>query len=154
MLSLYRPEYKDLWFREMMLADEKTMSYNHAYGSIIPFPEERWRSWYDKWIIHHEGLRYYRYLKDATGHFVGEISYHYDDDHDEYLMDVIILSLYRNKGYGSKALDMLCEIAKENGIKALCDDLASDNPALGLFLKHGFREISRNDDVIFLKKEL
>ena len=30
MLTLYKPKYEDLWFRQMMLADEDTMSYNHA----------------------------------------------------------------------------------------------------------------------------
>ncbi len=28
MLTLYEPNYEDLWFRQMMLADEDTMSYN------------------------------------------------------------------------------------------------------------------------------
>ena len=37
MLTLYEPKYEDLWFRQMMLEDEDTMSYNHAYGGTIPF---------------------------------------------------------------------------------------------------------------------
>lgn len=47
MLTLYEPKYEDLWFRQMMLADEDTMSYNHAWGGTIPFGEDKWRSWYD-----------------------------------------------------------------------------------------------------------
>ncbi len=35
MLTLYEPKYEDLWFRKMMLADEDTMSYNHAWGGTI-----------------------------------------------------------------------------------------------------------------------
>ena len=30
MLTLYEPKYEDLWFRQMMLADEETMSYKHG----------------------------------------------------------------------------------------------------------------------------
>ena len=30
MLTLYEPNYEDLWFRQMMLADEDTMSYHRA----------------------------------------------------------------------------------------------------------------------------
>ena len=50
MLTLYEPKYEDLWFRQMMLADEDTMSYNHAWGGTIPFGEDKWRGWYDCWI--------------------------------------------------------------------------------------------------------
>ena len=38
MLTLHKPGYEDLWFRQKMLGDEETMSYNHAWGGTIPFP--------------------------------------------------------------------------------------------------------------------
>ena len=66
MLTLYAPKLEDLWFRQMMLSDEETMSYNHAWGGTIPWPESKWESWYDRWMIHHEGKRYYRYLKNKV----------------------------------------------------------------------------------------
>ena len=50
MLTLYEPRYEDLWFRQMMLADEETMSYNHAWGGTISWPKEKWMDWYDYWI--------------------------------------------------------------------------------------------------------
>ncbi len=40
MLALYEPKYEDLWFRQMMLADEDTMSYNHAWGGTIPWSRQ------------------------------------------------------------------------------------------------------------------
>ena len=49
---------------------------------------------------------------------------------------------------------MLCSAAKENGISALYDDIAIDNPAIGLFLRHGFVEENRTEEKIFLRKEL
>ncbi|MBQ9823599.1 MAG: GNAT family N-acetyltransferase [Solobacterium sp.] len=153
-LEICRPEYKDLWFRQKMMADEETMSYNHAWGGTIPFPEEKWHEWYDHWLVHHENRRYYRYLKDEDGSFVGEMAYHYDEELAGYVADVIILSEYRGKGYGSMALGLLCTAAKENGITVLYDDIAIDNPAVKLFLKHGFKEESRTDKKIILKKEL
>ena len=73
MLILYKPKYEDLWFRQLMLSDEETMSYNHTWGGIIPWPEREWKDWYDYWIINHEGKRYYRYLMNQDGQFVGEI---------------------------------------------------------------------------------
>ncbi len=154
MLTLYEPKYEDLWFRQMMLSDEDTMSYNHAWGGTIPWPEDKWSSWYDYWIVYHEGKRYYRYLKNKDGQFVGEIAYHYDAEIQHEVANVVIYSKYRKKGYGSEALTLLCSIAKNNGISVLYDDIAIDNPAVTLFLKHGFVEKYRTEEKIILKKEL
>ena len=154
MLTLYTPQLEDLWFRQKMLADEETMAYNHAWGGTIPFPAERWKDWHDDWIVHSQNQRYYRYLKDENSHYVGEIAYHYDAGLEGYMADVIIFSAFRGKGYGSQALDMLCSAAKENGISVLYDDIAIDNPAIGLFLRHGFVEENRTEEKISLRKEL
>lgn len=154
MLTLYEPKYEDLWFRQMMLADEDTMSYNHAWGGTISWPEDKWSGWYDYWIACHEDKRYYRYLKNEDGQFVGEIAYHYDAEIQHEIANVVIYSKYRKKGYGSEALALLCSIAKNNGISVLYDDVAIDNPAITLFLKHGFVEEYRTEEKIILKKEL
>ena len=42
MLELYVPNIEDLWFKEKIMSDEQTMSYNHAYGGTISFPKEDW----------------------------------------------------------------------------------------------------------------
>ena len=44
MIKLYIPRLEDLWFRQMFMADEVTMSYNHHWGGTIPFPKEDWES--------------------------------------------------------------------------------------------------------------
>ena len=154
MLTLHNPSYEDLWFKRLMLSDEETMSYNHAWGGTIPFPEELWRSWYDRWIADPKGERYYRYVKDASGRFIGEIAYHYDADLPGFLADVLIYARYRGNGFGRRALELLCSAAKENGIPALYDEIAIDNPAVELFRKHGFSEERRTEDTILLKKVL
>lgn len=154
MLTLYEPTYEDLWFRQTMLADEATMSYNRAWGGTIPWPKEKWAGWYEYWILQHAGKRYYRYLKNKDGQFVGEIAYHYDDDIGHEIANVIIYAPYRRKGYGGEALDLLCSAAKSNGVAVLYDDIAIDNPAIKLFLNHGFTEERRTDEKIYLRKAL
>ena len=153
-LQTYLPKFEDLWFRQRMMEDEETMSYNHAWGGTISFPEDRWSDWYQYWIIEHDGQRYYRYLKNEDDIFVGEIAYHYDPNYDGYMANVIIYSKYRHQGYGREGLRMLCEIAKKNGITTLYDDIALDNPAITLFLKEGFEEEYRTEEIILLKKQL
>ena len=155
MIRLYKPALEDLWFRRRMLADPETMSYNRAWGGTIPFPRKDWAAWYDRWIAHPEGKRYYRYAADASnGTFVGEIAYHFDDDRQIWLADIIICSAYRGRGYGREGLTLLCEAAAERGIAFLYDDLAIDNPALSLFQKNGFTEEYRTEDKIFLRRDL
>ncbi len=154
MLSLYTPKYEDLWFKQAMMADEETMSYNHNWGGTIPFPKKKWQGWYDNWIVNHENRRFYRYLKNEDGELVGEISYHFDDLLRGYITDVIVYAKYRGRGYGSEGLDMLCAAAKENGIAILFDDIAIDNPSVEMFFRHGFTEETRTDQVVLVKKEL
>ena len=154
MLELYIPSLAELCFKQRMLADGATMSYNHAYGGAVSFPEEAWAAWYDRWIVFTGGKRFYRYLKNEKGEFIGEIAYHYDENTGGHLADVLILAEYRGRGYGGEALDLLCLAAKENGLTELYDTIAADNPAKAMFFKRGFSLISRTDEYVLIRKEL
>ena len=155
MIKLYIPRLEDLWFRQVFMADEETMAYNHHWGGTIPFPKEDWAEWYEYWIEKTEGKRFYRYLLDeGSGEFVGEIAYHYDGERKIHIADIIVYAKYRGKGFGEQGLRILCETAKLNGLEILYDDIAIDNPAIKLFLKVGFCEEYRTDEIIMLKKEL
>ncbi len=153
MIKTYKPKMCDLWFREKLLSDEETMSYNAAWGGTIPFPNEKWAEWYSKWLEVPEYKRYYRYLYEADiDSFVGEIAYHFDEKRKIHICDVIVLSEYRNRGFGTAGIELICKAAKGNGISALYDDIASDNPSYKLFLKNGFEIVCENDGAITVKK--
>ena len=154
-LVLCRPEKEDLRFRQQLLADPATMSYNAAWGGTIPFPEERWADWYGVWMEDPAGRHFYRYLQEKkTGGFVGETAYHFDEERKIWLADVIVAAAQRGKGYGRQGLRLLCGAAAENGIDVLRDDIAAGNPAISLFLQEGFAEEYRTDEIIMLKKVL
>lgn len=139
----------------MFMTDSETMSYNHAWGGTIPFPEEDWKEWYDYWLVNTDGKRFYRYLvNEADNEFVGEIAYHYDEARAINVADVIIYAKYRGNGFGKQGLQMLCKAAKANGVKILYDDIAIDNWAIKMFLEAGFYEEYRTEEIIMLKKEL
>lgn len=152
MIKIYLPQKEDLWFRKLFLSDEETMSYNKAWGGAIDFAEDRWNDWYKYWVLDDEGERYYRYLINESNDFVGEIAYHYDGTH--YIASIIIYSKYRHNGYGKEGLKLLCQVAKENGINEIYDDIGIDNSAIKLFIDFGFNEVYRTDEIIMLKKEL
>ena len=153
-LTLVTPELEDLWFREELMADEETMSYNAKWGGTIPFPKEEWEPWYEAYVKNMGNNRFYRYLMNSENEYVGEIAYHYDKARDIYICDVIILAQYRNRGYGTEGIRQLCQAAKENGISALHDDIAADNPSYQLFLKNGFEIEYQNEDVVMVKRML
>lgn len=152
MIEQYTPRLEELWFRRMLLADAATMSYNHAWGGTIDFPESRWEEWFDRWVRNPGKDRFYCYLRNEKDEFVGEIAYHLDSG--IYLTDVIVYAGYRGRGYGREGLYLLCQMARERGFQELYDDLAVDNPALSLFLSLGFAETYRTQEYIMLKKDL
>lgn len=154
MVSLYRPEPEDMWFRQKMLSDPDTMSYNEAWGGTIPFPESRWKDWYAHWVLNTEGKRFYRYLIDENGSFLGEAAYHLDEEHGIYVADIIVYSLYRGRGIGSAGLRLLCSHAFDSGIDLIYDDIASGNTAIKMFLNFGFKEVMRSEKTILLEKDL
>ena len=150
MITFHIPTIDDLWFKAAMLADEDTMSYNHASGGTIPFPKERRAPWHTRWVGNPEGKRFYRYIA-VEGEFVGEAAYHYDEEFDHYVISVVVHAPHRGKGYGRKALLRLCEEARQNGISALYDHIAIDNPSISMFLGCGFEEVQRTDEYIMVK---
>lgn len=155
MLILYKPSLEELSFKQNLLADNETMSYNHAYGGCIDFPREKWEQWYEKWLESNMNHYFYRYLYcKESKNFIGECAYRFDEGDSRWYCDVIVHAKYRGRGYGSRALCLLCDAAKANGLTELYDSIAFDNPSIRLFLRNGFMEISRSDEAILLKKIL
>lgn len=155
MIEAYRPSLDEMGFRERLLADEATMAYNAAWGGTIPFPREKWADWYRHWLEAPETQRYYRYLRDAeTGRFVGEIAYRFDEEKGVTICDVIVLAECRGRGIGTRGIGLICAAAKANGIAALYDDIAADNPSVKLFLKNGFSIECQDDGVVMVRKVL
>lgn len=155
MVRLYQPNPEDLWFRQELMNDPETMSYNDPWGGTIPFPKTEWADWYDEWLVHHEEKRFYRYLKnEETDEFVGEIAYHLDEQRNIYIANVIIYAKFRGKGYGEQGLSLLLEAARKNGLTVLHDDFLPNDPAIRLFEKYGFVEDYRTTETIMFRKKL
>lgn len=86
--------------------------------------------------------------------YVGEIAYYYDKQRDIYICNIIVHAKYRNQGYGTEGIQLLCMEAKKNGIFVLHDDIAADNPSYKLFLKNGFEIEYKINDVVMVKRNL
>ena len=135
------PEFNELNFRQELLADEKTMSFNEKYGGSIDFSEDKWQSWYDKWINSDD--RFYYYIM-GNNKPVGECCIYKEDD--RWICSLIVKDEYRNNGYGKKALMFLIDLAKKLDIDELYDNIGISNPSLNLFLKCGFEVVDTNEE--------
>ena len=154
-LKLVKPELEELSFKQEMLADEATMSFNAVNGGTLDFPKERWKGWYNRWIASNDPHYFYRYLfSEKLKAYVGEIAYHYEKETDRVICDVIIHAKYRGQGFGKAGLTLLCEAAKQYGIHTLYDDILADNPSVAMFLKQGFTVENHSAGVCTVKKIL
>ena len=153
MVEFYRPSIGELGFRQRLLADIETMSFNP--GGTIVFPEEKWTGWYHKWLESEGGERFYRYIRDGlSGELAGEAAWYLDDARNVYICSIIIDAARRGRGYGGEALELLCREARLRGITELYDDIAADNRSVGLFLRHGFAVVSSDDVAVLVKRQL
>lgn len=155
MLKLMKPTLEELVFKQHLVGDKETMSFNQVNGGKLDFPKERWETWYHKWIASDDPNFFYRYLySEELETNIGEVAYHYEENTDRFVCDVIILAEYRGRGFGKNGLDLLCDSAKKNGVNVLYDDILSNNPSVNLFLKNGFELIYSNEEINVVKREL
>ena len=91
---------------------------------------------------------------DILKKYIGEVSYYFEEEYREYVLNIIVEAKYRHLGKGKEALELLCQQAKENGLRFLCDDIETNNPAKNLFLDLGFKEVWARENITMLKKRL
>lgn len=147
-ICLYVPNLEDYWYEEKIKSDSLTMSYNAGYKvsyygyhydtGCIDFPVDKWNDAFNK---RKEENRYFAYIKDnQINEYVGYVNYQYNKNENRFECGILIESKYRNKGYSKIALNLLCNIAKEHGIKELYDTFELDRiNTLKVFQKVGFK---------------
>jgi len=151
-LKLHVPGIRDMEYRQKLLMQPETMSYNRGLGEDIPgydnetgcidFPKTDWRYWRDVWLWR-EPERFSAYLLDEeSGEFVGEGCYYYDMEADAHSIGVVIEHCHRGKGYGTEAVKLLTARAMaQEEVECLCVTLPVEREsAVRMTLAAGFRE--------------
>ena len=160
-LELYVPTIEELDYRQRIMADPETMSYNKGYDldfegyhrdtGCIDFPGSEWRDWYE-FFVGHEHERFYAYVRrKEDGAFVGEVNLHKGSDED-YDMGILIEAKYRGLGYSREALSLLLRHAFDD-LKAGAvhnDFEAEREAAMKVHLDCGFREVRRENGIVHL----
>lgn len=149
-ISLYIPKIEDYWYEEKIQSDPLSMNYNAGYDvsyfgyhydtGCIDFPKEKWQEMFDK---RKNEKKYFAYIKDNDlNEFVGYVNYQYNKNDDRYECGIVIESKHRGKGYSKDALKLLCDEAKNNGIKELYDNFEMDRGnTLSIFKAVGFEVV-------------
>ena len=147
-IELYVPELNDYWYEEKIQKDPLSMNYNAGYDvsyygyhydtGCIDFPKEKWEETYKK---RKDINKYFAYIKDLDlNEYVGYVNYQYNENENRYECGILIENKYRGYSYSKLALQLLCQVAKKNGIKELYDNFEKDrDKALQLFESVGFR---------------
>lgn len=154
-LTLYLPGPEELAFRQALMADPATMSYNAPWSppnGCLDFPRERWADWHARWVGQ-EPERFYAYLRrEGDGAFVGEVDFHHTPEQNWWDMGILILARERGKGYGQQGLALLLDRAfRVNGIPRLHNCFEPVRfAALHIHQAAGFREVSTEDGVLHL----
>ena len=161
-LRLHTPAFEELWYRQRMMSDPATMSYNAGYDlgfdgyhsdtGCIDFPQERWQGWYER-FIGKEPEKFYAYVvREEDGEWIGEVVLRREGAPGRYEMGVVIESCHRGKGYSAEAMRLLLDTAfRKLGARTVCNDFErSRAAALKLHLNAGF-EIVREDDCVHLE---
>ena len=89
MIKLVQPQITDLKYRKKLLKDKKTMAFNKINGGTVDFNKKIWKSWYQLWM--NDTKHYYAYVyDDEIKKYIGEVSYYFEEEYREYVLNVII----------------------------------------------------------------
>lgn len=158
-LELYIPKLEDLWFRQKMMADPETMSYNanwdvsyggyHQDTGCIDFPESEWADWYAG-MMNREPDCFYAYIRrKSDGAWIGDVNFHHNPGKDWWDMGIVIYAPYRGQGCATPALKLLLDRAfRVCGISRIHNDFEvarNEFSAWNCHLHAGFRDLGVQD---------
>lgn len=162
-IELYVPKPADLWFRQKLLSDPATMSYNKGYDlgfdgyhkdtGCIDFPEESWAGWFARWV-NAGPERFYAYLRDrASGEFLGEVSLHQTEGPGVYEMGIVLHSSQRGKGCSKEGIRLLldCAFGKLGARKVTNRFEPSREAALNIHKAVGFQVAKEEEGLLRLE---
>ena len=164
-ISLHIPQFCELWYRQKILSDAETMSYNAGYNlgfegydndtGCIDFPESDWADWYNYFCKNPN--RFYAYIV-ANGGFIGEVNLHkagVNIYNNTYNMGIVIEAKHRGKGYAVPALKLLLKQAFEvMDAEAVINDFEDSRSAHAAEKTHkhcGFEEVEKKDGITVYK---
>ncbi len=161
-LSLYVPSLAELWYRQSIMKDPETMSYNKGYDmsfdgydketGCIAFPKEEWEDWYN-YFVGNEPECFYAYIvRNEDNAFIGEVNVHKNNKMPWYDMGIVIEAKYRGHKYAVEGLLLLLDYAfNKLHAEAVHNDFEIHREAaLHTHMSVGFKEYKRENEIVEL----
>ncbi len=154
-VQFYMPEASELWWRQELLCDPRTMAYNNRWGGVIDFPEKEWEGWLSKYNNNKRHIYFY-VLDGENEQWVGDTALNYEKEEDAYRIHLLIHDKFRGCGYGKTALKRLIAFAsaKLNANKLIDSISSSNEDAIHLFMVCGFKIIKEEDGITYFEYNL
>lgn len=145
---LKEPSLEEYWYQEKILNDPLTMEYNAGWDvsyngydyetGCIKFGKEKWESEFNK---RQESNIYYAYIvREEDNEFVGTVNFGFNEKKNQYTCGIVIEYSHRGKGYGKKALKLLCDIAfNEYNVDSLYNGFDKERSSIKIFGDLGFK---------------
>ncbi len=162
LLYLHTPSYEELWYRQKIMQDSDTMSYNKGYDldfegydkatGCLAFPEQKWADWYT-YFNGQEPQRFYAYIVRKTdGIFIGEVNVHRNPNAPWHEMGIVLEAKYRGNGYGTEALWLLLQHAfEEMKVDTIHNDFEEERiAAMQTHLSVGFTIYRKENGILEL----
>ena len=156
-LHLKVPIQEELSYRQRILADPETMSYNMGFDikdssydkstGCIDFEQSKWGEWYSYWVDNKPQAYYAYIVRNEDCCCMGEVNIHKSQNENLYEMGIVMEEQFRGKGYSKEALALLLQVAfEEYGAKAIHNNFSTDNDAAyKTHLAVGFKYIGKKD---------
>lgn len=117
----YIPKFEELTYRQEIMSQPGTMSYNKGYGvsyegyhkdtGCIDFPKNKWMNWYSNKVNNKPECFYAYIVKKDDNSFIGEVNLYLNDNKKWYDMGIVLESKHRGMGYSLEALQKLMQVA-------------------------------------------
>ena len=75
-------------------------------------------------------------------------------DEDTPELAIAVVPSRRGRGIGEELLSALLEKARADGYRAISLSVDDQNPAVGLYQRHGFRKVREDDGAVVMRAEL
>jgi RimJ/RimL family protein N-acetyltransferase len=151
-IKLVKPSLEDWLLVKNIWEDENTME---DVGGIILLSKENYNNWYKRIFEIEQSIhKYYLITDNESNNCYGEVSFHrYDKKNKKAELNIKVKKDYRNKGIGTKALDILLKYYfTEWGGEIMEDRLRIENiNGYKSLLGYGFIEIKRDKEEILVE---
>lgn len=161
-LALHVPRLEELDYRQRLMQDPETMSYNKGYDldfagyhketGCIDFPKSEWADCH-AYLVGQEPKRFYAYVtRLEDGAFIGEVNVHHSTEAPWYDMGIVLEAQYRGRGYAGEALRLLLAHAFDVlHVPAVHNDFEETRTAaLRTHLNAGFTVLRRSNGIVEL----